>query len=512
MTVLDHPTTEEQPPALPADVRVCVVGTGFSGLAMAVRLRRAGIHDFVVLEKAGDVGGTWRENDYPGCRCDVPSHVYSFSFAQNPEWSSTFSGQREIHAYIQGVARDEGLLPHVRFHTEVQDAQWDAEAQRWRIRTSRGELAAQHLVAGFGPLHEPNVPKLPGIERFQGKAFHSAQWEHDHDLTGERVAVVGTGASAIQFVPEIQKRVAKLHVFQRTAPWIMPRNERPVTGLERQVYRRLPVAQRLMRQAIFLAREGFLVFFLDARRTKVPELLAKRYLRTVVKDPELRRKVTPDYRFGCKRALVSNEYLPALTKPNVDVITEGIKEVRERSIVTGDGRELEIDTLIYGTGFHVTDMPAAQVVRAADGRTLADEFQGSPKAYKGTTFAGFPNLYMLLGPNCGLGHNSVVLMAEAQADYALQAIRHADRHGIGALEPRREAQEAWCRSMDEAAQGTVWISGGCDSWYLDDQGRASTLWPHSVVRFQRLLRRFDADRYVAEPARTPGAAAAGVTA
>ncbi|WP_205699613.1 NAD(P)/FAD-dependent oxidoreductase [Conexibacter sp. SYSU D00693] len=511
MTVLDQPTTAADPGTLPADVRVCVVGTGFSGLSMAVRLKRAGIHDFVVLEKAGDVGGTWRENDYPGCRCDVPSHVYSFSFAPNPAWSSTFSGQEEIHAYIRGVAEREGLLEHVRFHQEVQGADWDAEAQRWVVRTDKGQLRAQHLVAGLGPLHVPNVPQLPGIERFEGTTFHSAEWDHGHDLTGERVAVIGTGASAIQFVPAIQPQVGELHLFQRTAPWIMPRNERPLTQVEQAVYRRFPLAQKAMRQAIFLARETFLVFFLDAKRTKVPETIAKRYLRAVVKDRELRRKLTPDYRFGCKRALVSNEYLPALTKRNVEVHTEGIAEVRERSIVTKDGRELEVDTIIYGTGFHVTDMPAAALVRGAEGKTLAEDFDGSPHAYKGTTFAGFPNLYMLLGPNCGLGHNSVVLMAEAQADYVLRAIQHAGAHALGALQPRRDVQEAFVRRLDEAAQGTVWVAGGCESWYLDEKGRASTLWPHSVVRFQRLLRQFDPEAYVTEPVRA-GAVPAGAAA
>ncbi|HYF24423.1 MAG TPA: NAD(P)/FAD-dependent oxidoreductase [Baekduia sp.] len=508
MTVLDHPAAATAAPALPTDVQVCVVGAGFSGLSMAAALRRGAISDFVVLEKAADVGGTWRENDYPGCACDVPSQVYSFSFAPNPDWSRQFAPQAEIQAYIKRVVRDEGLLPHIRLNTLVEGADWDDADQRWVVRTDAGTVRAQFLIGALGPLHVPKFPDLPGLERFTGTAFHSAEWDHAHDLAGRKVAVVGTGASAIQFIPAIAPHVGQLHVFQRTAPWIMPRLQRPFSAFERKLFRRVPLVQRTVRAITFVILESLVFWFLDARRARVPEVLGRLHLRRQVKDPELRRKLTPTFRLGCKRMLLSNDYLPALARPNVAVHTEGIREIRERSIVTHDGQELEVDTIIYGTGFHVTDMPAAHLIRNGRGVSLAEDFEGSPHAHRATTFADFPNLAMLLGPNSGLGHNSVVLMAEAQAGYLVQGIKAAQARGAGALVPRREAQDAWTAALDKAAEPTVWIAGGCESWYLDSKGRASTLWPHSVIRFQRLMRRFDAENYTFVPARERAGVAA----
>jgi cation diffusion facilitator CzcD-associated flavoprotein CzcO len=476
---------------LPAEVDVAVIGSGFSGLAMAVGLKRSGRDDFVVLERARDIGGTWRDNAYPGCACDVPSHLYSFSFSPNPDWSSTFSPQQEIHAYLRRVAEQEGLLPHVRFGCEVEEAAWDEAAQRWRLRTSAGPLTARAVVAGAGPLSEPSIPDIPGLRDFEGTVFHSATWDHDHDLEGERVAVVGTGASAIQFVPQIQPRVGKLHLFQRTAPWIMPRPDRPLTRFERALYRRVPAAQRLMRKAIYWGREAYAIPLLRVRLSRVIERAARRHLRRQVPDPQLRAKLTPDYAPGCKRILVSNDYLPALSRPNVEVVCDGIAEIRERSIVAKDGTERAVDTIILGTGFHVTDLPIAERLRGRDGRTLAEHWEGSLQAHRGTTVAGFPNLFILLGPNTGLGHTSVVLMAEAQAGYVLQALGHLDCDDVGAVEPRREAQEAWNTDVQRRMEGTVWTAGGCASWYLDSNGRNTTLWPDHTFRFFRALRRFD---------------------
>ena len=352
--------------------RVAIVGTGFSGLGMAARLKRDGMDDFVVLERNEGVGGTWWDNTYPGCQCDVPSHLYSFSFAPNPNWTSTFSPQAEIWEYLRGCARRYGVIEHVRFGHEVLEAEWDDEGQRWRIATSQGPLTAQALVLGTGPLSAPSVPDLPGLDAFEGTMFHSATWDHDHELDGERVAVVGTGASAIQFVPKIQPRVSRLHVFQRTAPWIMPRPDRPLRPWERHLYRALPAAQLLMRAGIYWARESFVVGFRHPRAMRLAERLALRHLERQVPDPELRRKLTPTYRIGCKRVLISNDYLPALTKENVEVVTDAIAEVRPRSIVTADGSERAVDTIIFGTGFHVTDMPAAERIRGRDGQTLAE--------------------------------------------------------------------------------------------------------------------------------------------
>jgi len=496
---------------LPAETDIAVIGGGFSGIAMAVELLRSGREDFVVLERARDVGGTWRDNAYPGCACDVPSHLYSFSFAPNPEWSSTFSPQPEIRAYLRRVAEEQGVLDHVCFGCEVEEAAWDTETRRWDLVTAAGPLRARVLIAAGGPLSEPAIPAIPGLRDFPGTVFHSATWDHDHDLAGERVAVIGTGASAIQFVPRIQPRVGRLHVFQRTAPWIMPRPDRPITRVERAIYRRFPVAQRLMRAAIYWGRELYAIPLLRAGLSRVIGVLARRHLRRQVRDPELRARLTPDYAPGCKRILVSDDYLPSLTRPNVEVVTDGISEIRGSRVVTADGTEREVDTIILGTGFHVTDLPIAERLRGADGRSLAEHWDGSLQAHRGTTVAGFPNLFLLLGPNTGLGHTSVVVMAEAQVGYVRRALDRMAAGGAQSVEVRPEAQEAWNTDVQRRMRGTVWTAGGCSSWYLDSRGLNTTLWPDFTFRFIAALRRFDPAEHelspAPEPARAPAQAA-----
>jgi cation diffusion facilitator CzcD-associated flavoprotein CzcO len=509
------PTTSISPnealQELPRETGVAIVGAGFSGIAMGVKLRRAGREDYVVLEKGRDVGGTWRDNDYPGCACDVPSHVYSFSFAPNPSWSSTFSPQSEIHDYLRDVARREDVVPRTRFGCEVEEARWDDAAQRWVIRTPEGELRARTLIAAAGPFSEPVVPDVPGLDEFRGTVFHSSHWNHDHDLTGDRVAVVGTGASSIQFVPRIQPQVSRLHLFQRTAPWITPKRARSMTDLEHRLYRAAPAAQRLMRWAVATGRETFAIPMLKARRAELIRGVALRHLRRQVSDPELRRKLKPHYAPGCKRILISNDYYPSLQQPNVEVVTEGVVEVREGSVVGSDGSEREVDTIIFGTGFNVTEPPIAQRVIGRDGQSLAGRWaEEGMQAHRGTTVAGYPNLFFLLGPNTGLGHNSVMLMAEAQADYALQAIERLDREAIGAMEPRREAQDHWNASVQRLSEGTVWTSGGCASWYLDGHGRNTTIWPHFSTTFRRALRTFRPDEYIFDPPEKGEPAPSGV--
>jgi cation diffusion facilitator CzcD-associated flavoprotein CzcO len=476
---------------IPTEIEIAIVGSGFSGLAMAARLKRAGRDDFVILERGRDVGGTWRENTYPGCRCDVPSHVYSFSFAPNPEWSSTYSPQAEIHDYLRRVAADEGLLEHVRFGCEVEHAGWDATARRWRLRTSSGPVTARILIAGAGPLHEPKLPDVPGLSEFEGSIFHSATWDHDHELAGERVAVIGTGASAIQFVPQIQPEVERLHVFQRTAPWVLPRRQRRITQLERAAFRRLPSLQRAMRAAIYWARELLAVPMLRVALAPALRRIGLAHLKRSVPDPELRAKLTPDYLPGCKRILVANDYLPALGRENVELVTEGLAEVRGRTLIGTDGSEREVDTIILGTGFHVLDMPIADRIEDGDGTTLAERWDGSPSAHRGTTVAGFPNLFLLLGPNTGLGHNSVVYMAEAQADYVAAALAHMRTRGLETLTVTAAAEEGWNDEIARKMRGTVWLEGGCQSWYLDRNGRNTSLWPDFSFRFARALRTFD---------------------
>lgn len=482
---------------LPAHVDVAIVGTGFAGLGMAIKLKQAGRDDFVVLERADDVGGTWRDNTYPGCQCDVPSNVYSFSFAPNPRWTRTFAPQPEIWDYLRHVTDRYGLRPNIRFGAELTGAAWDEARQHWTIETVRGTLTARVLVGAMGGLSEPAIPQLPGLHTFAGEAFHSAQWNHDLDLGGRRVAVIGTGASAIQFVPAIQPQVAQLTVFQRTPPWIMPRKDRRVRPRERGLFRLLPAAQRAVRGAVYWGREATVLPFMHPKRLgRLPEGMARGHLQRSVSDPELRAQLTPDYAVGCKRILLSNEWYPALQQPNVDVVGEGIAEIRPGAVVTRDGVEHEVDTIVFGTGFRVTDMPFVERLRGRGGRLLGDEWrEHGMAALRGTTVHGFPNLFLLVGPNTGLGHNSIVFMIEAQLAYALDALERTERAGAAVFEADRAAQERFNATVQRRMDGTVWTAGGCASWYLDAHGRNTTLWPGTSWRFRRETRRFDTAEY-----------------
>jgi cation diffusion facilitator CzcD-associated flavoprotein CzcO len=481
-------------------VRVAIIGTGFSGLGMAIRLNRAGIEDFVLLERADEVGGTWRDNTYPGCQCDVPSHLYSYSFALNPNWSRTYSGQQEIWDYLRDCAERFGVMPHIRFGHDVVGAAWDDGTRRWRIETSRGPISAQVLIGGNGPLTEPSLPDIPGLESFEGTVFHSARWNHDHDLRGEHVAVIGTGASAIQFVPRIQPHAGRLHVFQRTPPWVLPHTDRPVTRVEPWAYRRFPYLQRMVRRGIYWIRESVVPGLV--RRPGLLrglEVAARLHLRRQVRDKELRDKLRPDYRIGCKRILPSQHWYPALTQDNVELVTDSIREIRPHSIVTADGTEREIDTLILGTGFHVTDIPHADHLRGRDGRTLAEVWNGSPQSYLGAAVPGFPNLLTLLGPNTGLGHNSVVIMIEAQIAYVVDCLQAMDAAGLETVEVRPEVHAAYNDEIQARMKRTVWTAGGCQSWYIDRNGLNTTIWPGFTWRFRERTARFDPGDYALTP-------------
>ncbi len=478
--------------------RVIVIGTGFAGLGMAIRLRQQGMIDFVVLERAGDVGGTWRDNSYPGCACDVPSQLYSFSFELNPSWSRSFSGQQEIWDYLRHCTDSYGLRPHIRFHHEVLDAVWDHTGRRWLVRTNRGDLTCDVLITATGPLSDPSIPDVPGLDSFQGKVFHSARWDQDYDLRDRRVAVVGTGASAIQFVPRIQPEVASLTVFQRTPPWIIPRRDRDTRGFEQTLYRAVPGLQRLVRAGIYGGREfSVLGLAVNPRLLKLLESVARAHLRRQVADPRLRARLTPDYTIGCKRILLSNDYLPALTRSNVDVVSARLARVGADWVQAEDGTRREVDTVILGTGFHVTDMPIAARIHGRDGRTLADVWSDGAQAHRGTTVAGFPNLFMLVGPNTGLGHTSLIYMIESQVAYTIEALRYLRRTGAAAVEVRPQAQVAYNEVVQRRMDGTVWTAGGCASWYLDAQGHNTTLWPTFTWRFRRATRRFQPAEYTA---------------
>jgi cation diffusion facilitator CzcD-associated flavoprotein CzcO len=483
-------------------VRVAVIGAGFAGLCAAIRMKELGLHDFVVLERGDDVGGTWRDNTYPGAACDVPSHLYSFSFAPNPEWTRSFSPQPEIQAYLRRCASDFGIYPHVRFGVEVASAVWNDERQRWTLATTAGTVEAQFLIGAMGALSEPAVPALPGLDRFEGETFHSAEWDHDLDLRGRHVASIGTGASAIQYVPEIAPSVGALDVYQRTPPWIIPRTDRAISRAERWVYRRVPAVQRLVRSLIYWSRESYVLGFTRTRTLmRVPERIARTHLARQVPDPQLRARLEPDYAIGCKRILISNDYYPTLSRDNVNLVTDGIREVRARSIVAADGTERPADVIIFGTGFAVTDIPAADRIWGRNGLLLREAWRDGMQAYKGTTIAGFPNFFMLVGPNTGLGHTSMVYMIEAQVSYVLDALRQMMRLGIEALDVRPQVQAAANAELQERMAGTVWTTGGCASWYLDPQGRNTTLWPDFTFRFRTTTRRFDLAAY-ARPPRT----------
>jgi cation diffusion facilitator CzcD-associated flavoprotein CzcO len=478
--------------------QVIIIGTGFSGLGMAIQLQRAGIDDFVILEKADDVGGTWRDNTYPGCACDIQSHMYSFSYEQNPRWSRAFSRQPEIWDYLRGVADKHDLKRRIRFGVEVAGARWDVESQTWTVTGAKGErFVGKYVVSGICALHIPNVPQLPGADRFEGSRFHLAEWDHDVDLRGKKVAVVGTGASAIQFVPQIAPGVERLTLFQRTPPWIMPKPDHQIPRPAKLLFRLLPATQRLMRWLLYWFLESRAIGFNGhPALMRAAERVAKWHMRRAIADPELRAKLTPDYRMGCKRVLQANDYYPALARDNVAVVTDGLAQVRERSVVDAAGVEHDADVIIYGTGFHVTDAFEYLDILGVDGKNLAKTWaEEGMQTHKGISVAGFPNLFFLLGPNTGLAHMSVVFMIEAQARYVLDAIKLVESRGARALRVRREAQERFQADIQQKLADGVWTTGGCTSWYLDAKGVNRTIWPGFTWKYWLATRKVDASEH-----------------
>ncbi|MDQ4052791.1 MAG: NAD(P)/FAD-dependent oxidoreductase [Actinomycetota bacterium] len=479
------------------EVKHLIIGAGFAGLCAAIKLDEDGERDFVVIERGADVGGTWRDNTYPGAACDVPSQLYSFSFAPNPDWSMSFSPQPEIQAYIRKVAERSGTLDRFVFNTSVDDARWDDGAQRWIVQTSAGEYVAQTVISGAGGLSEPKLPEVEGIETFQGELFHSARWNHDVDLAGKRVAVIGTGASAIQIVPEIQETVDHLDVYQRTAPYVMPRNDRRYSKLERFALKHVPGLQTVYRNAIYWGRECYVPgFTLQPKLATPAKKLALRNIAKGIKDPELRERVTPTFEIGCKRILISNDWYPALAAGNVDLVTDRIDKVTGSAIVTTDGVERPIDVLIVATGFYTTELPITEHLVGRSGQTLAETWrQTGMAAYKGTTVADFPNLFFIVGPNTGLGHSSMVFMIESQVTYIRDAIRTMRRNDYAAVEVKAAAQQEYNADVQRRMRRTVWTTGGCASWYLDAHGNNTTLWPRSTFAFRGQTAEFDVAAY-----------------
>ena len=502
-------STENQPARSPGpggavrEVGIAVIGSGFAGLGMAITLKRRGETDFVLLERAGDVGGTWRDNTYPGAACDVQSNLYSFSFAPNPDWGRSYSRQPEIQAYLQRTAERFDVRRHCVFGAEVTSARWDDAAQRWLVASTAGDFRARVLVSAAGALADPAYPDIPGLDSFAGTVMHSARWDAAHELSGERVAVIGTGASAVQVVPAIQPVVASIAVYQRTPPWVVPRTDHPVRPWMRSVYRFVPGFQKLVRATLYSFREFLVIGLAKNQRFLGPAArLARGHLHRQVRDPELRRALTPDYTIGCKRILISNDYFPAVAAPNAELVTAGIAEVRPHSVVTSDGVERPTDTIVLATGFHVTDLPIAARICGRDGRSLAEVWSDGMVSNRGSTVAGFPNLFLLLGPNVGVGHTSMVYMIESQVAYVDDALKTMDAEGLAVLETTCQAQEAWRSLIAEKSTGTVWLGGGCASWYLDEHGHNATLWPDFTFRFRRLTRILDRENYVGVPAGT----------
>lgn len=481
---------------------IAVVGGGFGGVGAAVMLRRAGYEDVTVFEKSERVGGVWQQNTYPGASCDVPSHMYEFSFAPN-RWSRRFSPQREIRAYVEGVARRFGVLDRVRTNTEVKSARWDEDRGRWTLETSAGTHEADLLVAACGQLSVPKTPAIPGLESFGGPAFHTAEWRHDVDLAGKLVAVVGTGCSAIQTVPAIQPEVAHIDVYQRSPGWTMPKRDRAYSRWEHALSKRFPLLRRLERAYVFNYME-----LGTAGLTRHPSLLApfrfmaRRQIASAVKDPELRRKVTPTDEVGCKRLLFTSDWYSTLEEPNVDLVTERIEEVVPDGVRDAGGTVRPADVLVLATGFASHDFVAPMEVTGRAGRTLAEEWREVPRAYLGLTVPGFPNMFLLYGPNTNAGIGSIIHTLECGVDHVLAALEEMERADANRIEIRREAAERFDRELRDALEGTVWHSG-CSSWYVDEKGNDPSNWPWQWREYHRRTATLAPGAYELSTAPTP---------
>jgi cation diffusion facilitator CzcD-associated flavoprotein CzcO len=472
---------------------VLVVGAGISGVAAAIRLKREGIEDFVVLDKGSELGGTWRDNRYPGVACDVPSALFSFSFAPNPGWSRLFAPGPEIHEYLLRIVSEFDIRRHVRLRTEMLEARWDEHDARWRVKTSKGMYVARVVIFATGLLEDRNIPSIPGIDRFEGRIFHSSRWPEGYDGAGERVAVVGTGASAIQIVPELQRTAREVVLFQRTPAWVYPKPDWRHSRLERAAMRRFPIVQRALRGAIWAGIDATILTIFCPRIAHLLEIPARLHLRLRVRDRQLRKALTPSYLPGCKRALVSNAFYPALQQRNVRFIDSPVTSIGSRSILAADGGEHDIDTIVLSTGFNYTTAPIFSRIKTRDGRTLAEKWQGTPRAYKGTAIAGCPNAFMLWGPNAGTG--SAFVMAEAQMSYISGAIEALRCHRLDAVEVREERERAWKAQADRRNATSVMNRGGCVSYYLDANGHNAALWPGTMRSLRASLARFDLDAY-----------------
>jgi cation diffusion facilitator CzcD-associated flavoprotein CzcO len=486
------------------EIEILIVGAGFAGLGMGIRLRQAGLDNFLILEQSAGLGGTWYDNRYPGAACDVPSHLYSYSFEHNARWSREYASQREILAYLEHCADKYGVRPHMRFRRKVVSARFDEERGVWSVQTEDGRTyTARVLIASCGSLNRPACPQLPGVASFTGPLFHTARWREDAPLDHKRVAVIGTGASAVQVVPELVKRAQKVSVFQRTAGWVLPKPDAPIDLTWRARFSAHPWLQTLARgwrywqlEAVAPTLTGRPSFL---RLGRYMEALALRYLTAQVPDASLRAKLTPSYRIGCKRILLSNDYFAALQKPNAELITSGIREVTPRGIITVDGTEHELDAIVFATGFHASESYAPFPLRGRGGEELTERWKHGAEAYLGTTVSGFPNYFMLGGPNTNLGHSSIVFMVESQISYIIDALRVLRTRGLKSLEVQRATQDQFNQRIGKRLSRTVWARGGCANWYQTRSGKITTLWPGFTFEYRWRTRRFDQENYRLEP-------------
>ncbi|MGI8461847.1 MAG: flavin-containing monooxygenase [Solirubrobacterales bacterium] len=479
------------------DLSVGIVGAGFGGVGMGVRLRQSGHEDFTIFERGETVGGVWRANTYPGAACDVPSHLYSFSFAPGHHWSSRYAPQPEILRYLEDCKREFGLEPHLRLGTEVTSARFDSEAGRWTVSTDDGESHEfDVLITACGQLTRPAVPPIPGFEDFGGHTFHSAEWDHEHDLSGRRVAVIGTGASAIQFVPEIAPALERLTIYQRSAPWVLPKSDRIYAEWERRLFRRFPARVAASRAGLFGFFELATYAFTGKDWIMRPfRAIADRERNAQLADPELRAKATPDYEMGCKRVLFTSDWYPALARDNVELVNGAVERITADGVVGPDGIEREADTIIWGTGFRSRDFVAPMEIEGLGGRELNAVWREAPEAYLGTTVSGFPNMFVMYGPNTNHGSGSVPFTLESQFSYALDGIRRLRERGLRWIDLRPEVQAEWREEMIERSRSSIWVTGGCDSWYLNEEGRNTNNWPGPWLEYRRRTRRINPAEY-----------------
>ncbi|ENX63750.1 MULTISPECIES: flavin-containing monooxygenase [Acinetobacter] len=474
---------------------VVIIGAGFAGIGAAIKLQQAGFTDFVVLEKADEIGGVWRANTYPGCACDVPSALYSYSFAPNPQWSRVFAQQQEIKSYIQHVAQQFDVQKYVRFGYEMLESAWDDQAKHWVVKTNHGLIHARFAIMAGGPMHQPVLPRIKGLETFKGAQFHSAEWNHDVDLNGKKVAVVGAGASAIQFVPEIQAQVEKLTLLQRTPQWVLPKMDQSLPKLAQALFKVLPVTQRLTRYGVYGVFESLNSSMHHPKLVSQIERLAKLNIRLGVKDPALREKLLPDFTIGCKRVLQSNQWYPALAKSNVEVLRCGVEEVHGNTLIASDGSQHEVDAIIFGTGFEVSNPPIAKQIRNKHGKSMDEVWQGSAQGYLGTVVESCPNAFVMFGPNIAVSSSALIII-EAQLAYILDMLKKVQAQQIETVEIRAEVLQQYNDEIQAALTNTVWNTGGCSSYFIDRNGRNSTLWPWTTFEMRARLAQCDLNDYV----------------